>query len=95
MIRDQQICSLLLAELLILHFPAAHHTPIIPTPNQNAQSADGAIEEAILMLSLARNSAKDIVLDHLMTLILIEAKLPGTLAEVMLVKFSQCSFKCA
>ena len=57
----------------------------MPTPNQNAQSADGAIEEAILMLSLARNSAKDIVLDHLMTLILIEAKLPGTLAEVMLV----------
>ena len=84
----QQICSLLLAELLILHFPAAHHTPIMPTANQSAQSADGAIEEAILMLSLARTGATvshDIVLDHLMTLILIEANLPGTLAEVMLV----------
>ena len=60
----------------------------MPTANQNAQSADGAIEEAILMLSLARSGAMvshDIVLDHLMTLVLIEANLPGNLAEVNIV----------
>jgi len=76
----------LLAELLILHFPAVHHTPI-PATNQNTQSADTAIEESILALLLAKNGAvtsykHDVMLDHLMTLVLIEANLPGTLAEV-------------
>ena len=57
----------------------------MPTANQNVQSADGAIEEAILMVSLAKTGpmvSHNIVLDHLMTLVLIEANLPGTLAEV-------------
>ena len=63
------------------------HTPITSTSDQNAQSVDGPIEEAILTLSLAKTGAMashkhNIVLDHLMTLILIEANLPGTLAEV-------------
>lgn len=77
---------MLLAELLILHFPAVHYTPITAT-NQNTQSVDTSIEESILALSLTKSGAvtsykHDIVLDHLMTLVLIEANLPGTLAEV-------------
>ena len=82
-----QICSLLLAELLILHFPPVYHTAIAATDNQNTQSVDTPIEEAILTLSLAKTGVTasekhDVLLDHLMTLVLIEANLPATLAEV-------------
>lgn len=76
----------MLAELLILHFPAVYHTVVPTTANQNTQ-VDTPIEEAILTLSLAKTGLTaahkhDILLDHLMTLILIEANLPTTLAEV-------------
>ena len=64
-----------------------HYTPATSAANQNAQSVDTPIEEAILALSLTKNDAvlshkHDIVLDHLMTLVLTEANLPGTLTEV-------------
>lgn len=80
------------AELLILHFPAVYHTPITPTTNQSIQSLNTAIEEAILTLSLANSSSlasrnHDVLLDHLITLILIEANLPATLAEVSWLAF--------
>lgn len=71
-----------------MHFPAVHHTPIRPTANQNTQSLNTATEEAILTLSLAKTGAHkhDVLLDHLMTLLLVEANLPGTLAEVSMLE---------
>jgi len=84
------VCQLLLSELLTLHYPASRHTPIAAT-NQNIHCATTAIEEAMLVLSLARNgvshdaSSDIIIMDHVITLILTEANLPGSLAEVQCV----------
>ena len=78
---------MLLSELLTLHYPASHHMPIAAT-TQNVHCATTAIEEAMLVLSLARSgvshdtSSGIIILDHVITLILTEANLPGSLAEV-------------
>lgn len=78
------MCLLLLSELLTLHYPASHHSPVAAT-NQHEHCAPTAIEEAMLVLSLARNGVSHddmTILDHVITLTFTEANLPGSLAEV-------------